>query len=155
MQMVAIVLVLHVLAAFTAVALLVVPGIILEIGAHTRDVRLIRKLFAIGSFHGRVGGPLSLLTVILGFILAAVAGVRFDAGWMIAAYVAYAIVLALGLGFHQRWENKTLALALASPDDAPSPELAAAIDGPLNRPLLWISALLWAFLVFDMVAKPF
>src|SRR5215472_14521335 len=106
---------LHVLFAFAAIALLVVPGLMLEMVAHTRDVGLIRRMFALGSFHGRIGGPLALLTAIV-------------------AYVAFVIVMALGIGYHTRREVRIASLARASPDNAPSPELAAAIDDRLATP---------------------
>ena len=68
------VLALHVLAGFVAVAFLVVPGLILEIVAHTRDVVLIRKTYALASFHGKVGGPFAILVPVLGVAAAMLNG---------------------------------------------------------------------------------
>ena len=69
--------------------------------------------------------------------------------------VAFGAMLVIGIGYHMRWEIRVLKLALASPDDAPSTELTAAIDDTLGVPMLWVSALLWIAIVYLMVAKPF
>lgn len=145
----------HVLFAFAAIALLVVPGLMLEMVAHTRDVALIRRLYALGSFHGRIGGPLALLTAVVGFIVAWQLGIPLNSGWLIAAYVAFVLVMALGIGYHTRRELSIAALAKASPENAASPELVAAIDDRMATPMNWLSALLWAAIIWLMVAKPF
>jgi len=102
---------LHVLFAFAAIAFLVVPGLMLEMAARTRDVPFIRRAFQLGKFHGQIGGPLALLRI--------------------------------------------GTLAQASPEAAPSAELAAAIDDPMSGPLNGVSGLLWIFLIWLMVSKPF
>ncbi|HYL26262.1 MAG TPA: hypothetical protein VEW74_00440 [Candidatus Nitrosotalea sp.] len=146
---------LHVLLAFTAIALLVIPGLMLEMVANTRDVNLIRRMFALGKFHGQLGGPIALLTAIAGLIAAWQLGVSLTSGWLIAAYIVFVLVIGIGIGYHSRRELKIGALAQASPLDAPSPELAAAIDDPLRVPALWVSAILWIALIWLMVVKPF
>jgi uncharacterized membrane protein len=156
MLMVTVVYFLHVLLAFTAIAFLVVPGLILEMAARTKDVPFIRRLFRLASFHGRVGGMIALLTAIVGFIVAWRVGIPLNAGWMIAAYVVFVVVVVvLGMGYHARREMRIAALAEVSPDDAPSPELAAAIDDPLAVPIFWASGILWILLIWLMVARPF
>jgi hypothetical protein len=146
---------LHVLFGFAAAAFLVVPGWTLEMIAHTRDVPFIRRSYRMGKIHGQVGGPLAFLTAIFGLITAWRYGFSLTSGWLIAAYIAFALVIALGIGYHTRRVNRIDALAQASPDAAPSPELVAAIDDPLSTPANWTSALLWIFLIWLMVAKPF
>jgi uncharacterized membrane protein len=145
----------HVLAGFAAVALLVVPGGMLVAASRSRDVAFIRRIFALGAFHGKIGGPLAILTGLLGFAVAGATGTPLGAGWLIATYVAYVLMLIIGIGYHMRWEIRVLKLAQASAADVPSPELAAAIDDPLSIPMLWVSGLLWIAIVYLMVAKPF
>jgi uncharacterized membrane protein len=145
---------LHVLLAFTTIAFLIVPGLMLEMVARTRDVALIRRMYALGSFHGRLGGPLAFVTAIVGFIVAWQMGIPLNASWLIVAYAAFVLVVALGIGYHSRRELRIAALAQASPDAA-SPELGTAIDDRLATPLSWVSALLWAVIIWLMVAKPF
>ena len=144
----------HVLVAFAAAAFLVVPGAMLVAAANSRDVPFIRRAFAVGAFHGRIGGPLALLAGILGVALAIVVGIPLGSGWLIASYVVYVLLIVIGIGYHARWEMRVAQLAQASPDDAPSPELAAAIADPLGKPMMWLSAILWIAIVYLMVTKP-
>jgi uncharacterized membrane protein len=146
---------LHVLFAFTTIALLVVPGIMLEMVAHTRDVPLIRRMYALGRFHGAIGGPLSLVTAIVGLIVAWQLAIPLNSGWLITTYAVFVLVVGLGIGHHMRREQRIAALAQASPDNAPSPELAAAIDDRIATPMNWLSGLLWVAIIWLMVAKPF
>jgi hypothetical protein len=145
----------HVLLAFTAVAFLIVPGTFLEYVAHTRDVPFIRKSFQLMSFHGKIGGPVALLILPVGIWAAIAYGIPLNSGWLIASYVAYAAVMAVGFGYHMRREIGIGALAAASPDAAPSPELEKAIGDPLARPMTILSAILWIFLIWTMVTRPF
>jgi uncharacterized membrane protein len=146
---------LHVLLAFATVGFLVIPGVMLEMVARTRDVTLIRRMFQIGRFHGQIGGPISLLTGIVGLVVAWRLGIPLNAGWLLATYVAFVLVNALGVGYHARREIRISALAQTSPADTLSPSLAAAIDDPLCWPIMWVSGLLWIFIIWLMVAKPF
>jgi hypothetical protein len=154
MQTGVIVIALHVLAAFVAVAFLIVPGLILEIVGHTHDVVLIRKTYALASFHGKVGGPFAILLLLLGIAAAMVNGLPLTLPWLIASYVLFALLMAAGFGFHMPRELRIAALSQTSPDAAPSPELAAAIDAPLAKPMLWVSAALWIALIVIMVVRP-
>lgn len=149
------ILALHVLVAFAAVALLVVPGWMLFVAARSRDVVFIRRSFALGSFHGRVGGPLALLAGLLGFGAAGMSGIPLTSGWLLASYIVYGLVMIVGVAYHMRWELRVARLAAASPDAAPSPELGAAIADPLGVPMFAVSAILWIVLIYLMVAKPF
>jgi hypothetical protein len=146
---------LHVLLSFAAIAFLVVPGLMLEMAAHTLDVPFIRRSYRLGSFHGRIGGPIALLAAIVGLFTAWRLGIPLDARWLVATYIVFVLVMALGIGYHTRREMRIAALAEASPDAAPSPELSAEINDPICRPALWLSGLLWVVLIWLMVAKPF
>lgn len=146
---------LHVLLAFAAIGFLVIPGLMLEMAAHTRDVRFIRRSFMLGKFHGQIGGPLALLTAIVGLIVAWRYQIPLATGWLVAAYAAFLLVMALGIGYHTRREIRIATLAQQSPESAPSPELTAAIDDPMSVPAMWVSALLWIVIIWLMVAKPF
>ncbi|HKE37761.1 MAG TPA: DUF2269 family protein [Candidatus Baltobacteraceae bacterium] len=147
--------VLHVLLAFAAVAFLIVPGVFLEFVAHTHDVPFIRKAYGLMSFHGRIGGPLAFLLLPVGIWLAALYGIPLTAGWLIASYVVYAAIITLGVGYHTRRERTIGMLSAKSSDDAPSPELSAALDDPLAQPMNVASALLWAVIIWLMTARPF
>jgi uncharacterized membrane protein len=109
----------------------------------------------LGKFHGQIGGPLALLTAIVGFIAAWQLGIPLNSGWLIAAYILFIIVMVLGIGYHSRREMRIAGLAQTSPVDAPSPELAAAIDDRMATPMNWLSLLLWITIIWVMVTKPF
>lgn len=145
---------LHVLAAFVAVAFLVVPGLILELVGRTHDVVLIRKTYALASFHGRVGGPFSILILLFGIWAAVANGIPLGTTWLVISYVLYAILAGTGFGYHMRRELRIAGLSQTSPDSAPSPELAAAIDDPLATPMLWVSGILWIALIVVMILRP-
>jgi uncharacterized membrane protein len=146
---------LHVLLAFAAIAFLVIPGLMLEMAARTRDVIFIRRAFALGKFHGQIGGPTAILTAIVGFIIAWRSQIPLASGWLIVAYVAFVLVIVLGIGYHARRELRIGELAQKSPETAPSAELSAAIDDPTSVPAMWVSAVLWVAIIWLMVAKPF
>ncbi|HEU5479871.1 MAG TPA: hypothetical protein VFU90_08575 [Candidatus Tumulicola sp.] len=143
-----------VLAAFVAVAFLVVPGLILELVGRTHDVVLIRKTYALASFHGRVGGPFSILILLFGLWAAVANGIPLGTTWLVISYVLYAILAGTGFGYHMRRELRIAGLSQTSPDSAPSPELAAAIDDPLATPMLWVSGILWIALIVVMILRP-
>jgi len=79
----------------------------------------------------------------------------YNPPWVCVAYCTVAALLGIGFGFHMRRELLITALAQTSPDDAPSPELSAALNDRLAIPLLWVSAALWLFLLWVMIEKPF
>lgn len=149
------VLLLHVLLAFAAVALLIVPGLFLEYVAHTRDVPFIRKAFRLMSFHGRIGGPVALLILPVGIWAAIVYGIPLTSRWLVASYVIYALLMISGIGYHSRREITIGKLSAVSPDGAPSPELEKAIGDPKAGIMMTVSLLMWICLIWLMVAKPF
>jgi len=131
------------------------PGMFFAKIAETENVAAIRSAFPIAAARARVFGPMTLLVAIAGFWAAHVAGIPLTAGWMIASYVVFAVTFLIGAGYHARWENKVLNLAMASPLDAPSAELKAAIHDPLGPVFGYASLALWAALFYLMIAKPF
>ncbi len=146
---------LHVIVAFAAGGFLVVPGAMLVAASRSRDVPFIRRVFALGAFHGRIGGPLAILAGILGFAVAGMTHTPLGSGWLIASYVAYALLVTVGFGYHARWEIRVFKAAQASPDGEPSPELATLVADPLGAPMTWLSAVLWIAIVYLMVTRPF
>jgi uncharacterized membrane protein len=145
---------LHVMLAFAAVAFLVVPGLFLEYVARTHDVPFIRKAYALMSFHGRIGGPLAMLILPVGIWLAVAYGIPLTSRWLVASYVIYLFIMAIGLGYHMRREMRIGALSAAS-SDAPSAELEKAIDDPRAGIMMAVSVLLWILAIWLMVARPF
>ena len=145
----------HAILGIFAFGALQFPGMYFAQIAASGNVGAIRQAFPIAQTRGKIFGPLTIVVALLGIWVAVQHGIPLTTGWLVASYVTYAIMLIVGLGFHSRWEAKINALAQASPLDAPSPELQAAINDPLEKTLKWVSAVGWIVLFYFMIAKPF
>ena len=146
---------LHSLLGIFVFGALQLPGLFFARIAKSENVGAIRSVFSVAVARARVFGPMTLLVALVGFWAAYVRGIPLSAGWLIASYVTFALLFVIGVGFHARWEAKILALAQASPLDALSAELKAAIHSPLESVLHWVSIVLWIALFYFMIAKPF
>jgi len=121
----------------------------------TRGVPTIRSAFRL---HGRIGPAIPVLFLLgAAFGLVAVFTGAFNPfePWLLIAYVVFILALVNGGAVMGRWGARVAALAEASPPEAPSGELAAAIDDSGMRAAFWIETLLIVAVVFDMVIKPF
>lgn len=145
----------HALLGIFVFGALMMPGVFFARIAHSGDVGAIRTAFSIANARGKVFGPLSLLVAILGFWTAYQMGVPLTSGWLIASYIVFVLLFGIGIGIHSRWEAKVFALAQASPLDAPSPALKAAVAAPFENAMHWVSIALWVALFYLMIAKPF
>lgn len=153
--MTALILVLHVLAVVIAFGILVFPGLLFERIAEKGDVRTIRNVFGIGVARVKFGAPLLILGALLGVWLAYSAGYSLSAGWLVASYLSFIALVAIGIGYHSRWERHVYGLAMASPENQPSADLQAAIEKRSKSPLGYVSLLLFIFIMYLMSAKPF
>lgn len=81
---------------------------------------------------------------------------NFDplAGWLIIAYVLFAVAAIFPQIFTGPWLKKVAAAANASPDDRPSDELRELLTSPRNLLLLALDSLVIVALIADMVLKP-
>lgn len=145
----------HAILGIFAFGALQFPGMYFSQIAASQNVGAIRQAFPIATTRGKIFGPMTIVVALLGFWVASVRSIPLNSGWLIASYVTYVIMLVIGLGFHSRWEAKVNALAQASPLDAPSPELIAAINDPVEKALKWVSVAGWIALFYFMIVKPF
>ena len=145
----------HAFIALLAFALLPFPGILFLKAASHADVSTIRATFRVLVARGRFGGPLALLTALLGFWLVHVMEMSFTAGWLVGSYITFAILLLLGLGFHARWEARVLAIANAAPEGPQTPELRACFADSKVAILHGISLVCWFALFYLMILRPF
>jgi hypothetical protein len=146
---------LHILTMFLAVAISVGPEVFDRLAIRTRDVPTIRAAFGL---HGRVAlaiPALFLLGAALGVVAALTGGFNPFEPWLLIAYGLFVLALVNGGAVLGRWGEKVGTLAAASPAEAPSAELTAAIDDPRMAVAFWVELLLVAAVVFDMVIKPF
>lgn len=145
---------LHIAAMFFAVA----GALFAEIGVHAiarrGDVVGLRSLAPVLEGLGK-GIPLLFMTGLVFGLLAAWTG-QFNllAPWLLIAYGLFAFAMALGSLVSEPWAKRVVEAAHASPTDAPSAELRAAIDdrrGPISAAVLVVVIITF---VFVMVFKP-
>ncbi len=145
---------LHVLTMFAAVAAEVVPELVLHAVARRGDVAGLRGFHPIAEKAGKLI-PMLFVTGLVFGIIAAVAG-EFDLlrPWLIVSYVLFAIAMGVGALVSDPWAKRLGQAAFASPADAPSAELRAAVHdrrGVVGSTILMASIVV---LIFLMVVKP-
>ena len=145
----------HIVAMFAAVSIFVGQGMLEGAVARSGDVRALRRVLAAEDRFAPVGGGLFLLGIALGIVAALVGGFNLTAPWLLIAYVLAAIILVIAFAYHIPTANRLKALAEASPDDAASPELRAAIAAPVGPIMIAVDSVVWLALIFVMVVKPF
>lgn len=146
---------LHIVAMFAAVSIFVGQGWLEAVVARSGDVRALRRVLLAEDRFGPIGGGIFLLGIAFGFVAAVVGGFNLTQTWLVIGYVLAATILVLAFAYHIPTANRLKALADASPDDAPSPELRAAIYAPLGLVVSLLDGLLWVAVIFVMVFKPF
>lgn len=144
---------LHIAVMFSAVALAFGGELILNRLAGTRNVIAIRTGFASAAPVMRFVPMLFGLGALLG-VAAALFG-QFDplAPWLIAAYILFVIAAVVGARAGV-WARSVGMAAAASPVEAPSPELEAAISDRTHEIMRWADYLIILVLLFLMVFKP-
>jgi hypothetical protein len=145
----------HIAAMFAAVSIFVGQGMLEGAVARSGDVRALRRVLATSERFAPIGGGLFLLGIIFGVVNALTGGWDLTQPWLIIGYVLAAVVLIVAFTYHIPTGNKLKALAEASPDDAPSAELQAAVNAPTGTAVNALDGLVWLALIFDMVVKPF
>jgi hypothetical protein len=146
---------LHVAAMFTAVAASLGPAYLLQRIAHSADVPTIRRVFALARPLGQAIGPLYGLGTALGIVAIFTNGLNPFEPFLLIAYVMFVVASVTGFTINGPWQQRVTALAAASPDSAPSPELTAALNDPRIKVIDWFDRLLILAFVFDMIVKPF
>jgi uncharacterized membrane protein len=145
---------LHIVAMFAAVSIFVGQGLLEGAVARSGDVRALRRVLEVEDRFAPIGGGFFVLGIVLGFAAALVGGFDLLRGWLVISYVLAAVILVVAFAYHVPAANRLKALAAASPDDAPSPELRAATHAPIVLVVAVVDILLWVAVVFMMVVKP-
>lgn len=145
---------LHVMTVVAAVAAAVVPELVLHAVARTGDVAAIRGLVRVAKPIGTAIPILFVLAAIFGFATALTGSFDLFRPWLIASYAVFIVAMAVGAVLSGPWAQRVGQAAFASPVDAPSSELQAAIHdrrGTVSSAIL-MSAIV--VIVFLMVVKP-
>jgi xanthosine utilization system XapX-like protein len=144
---------LHISIMFAAVALAVGGEMFLSRAAATRNVLMIRGTFGTAAGVMRWVAPLFGLGALVGVIAALVGAFDPFAPWLITAYVLFVVASLIGSQVGG-WAQRVGIAAAASPTEAPSPELAAALDDQRARVMRYLNLLIVAVFIFLMVFKP-
>ena len=145
---------LHILAMFAGVTMLFAYEIVIHRAAAAKEVEVVRSIGKRRTLVESWGIALIVLGIVFGVITAVVGPYDLTQTWLLTAYGIVAILIVLGAGPETAWLNRLVAAADADPGDGSSAGFAAAMRDP-RRNLIWISAVLYAAVIFVMVTKPF
>lgn len=145
---------LHVLTMFAAVATALIGEVGLHLLGRSGNVAGIRAFMdSLGPLMKAT--PVFFVVGLLFGLAAAIVGeLDLLAPWLLASYVVFAVAMATGALVTGPWAARVGEMAYASPDDAPSSELTAALH---DRRGTWSTAILMTaivVIVFLMVVKP-
>ena len=146
---------LHIATMFTAVALTIGPTVLLRRIGKSGDVPAIRRSFAAAAPIIRAAPGLYGLGAALGIVAIFTNGFNPFQPFLLIAYGLFVLATVVGIRFNAPWFQRVVQTSADSPDEAPSSELAAALDDPMVRFLDWFDPLIILLFVLDMVVKPF
>ena len=146
---------LHIATMFTAVALTIGPTILLRRIGKSGDVLAIRRSFAMAGPIIKVAPALYGLGAALGIVAIFTNGFDPFQPFLLIAYGLFVVATVAGIRFNAPWFARVAEASANSPDAAPSPELAAELDAPVARFLDWFDPLGILLFIFDMLVKPF
>lgn len=144
----------HILFVFSGITLLFAYDVVFSRVAKVRDVRALRRVGAQATPVVNTGVAVFLAGVGFGLLAAWIGPFDLTAGWLIAAYVLVGVLAVLGFAVETPYFEKIVAEVQAGPEDRPSEALERLLRSP-RRHVTWVSAALYAAIVFVMVAKPF
>lgn len=146
---------LHIATMFGAVAGTIGPTILLRRIGKSGDVPAIRRSFAMAAPIIKVAPALYGLGAALGVVAVFTNGFDPFQPFLLIAYGLFVVATVVGIRFNAPWFQRVVQSSADSPDAAPSPELAAALEAPVARFLDWFDPLIILLFIFDMVVKPF
>lgn len=146
---------LHIAFMFMAVAVALGPELLLRGIGRSGDVRTIRIGYSLADRLGKAIPVLFTVGLVFGLLTAWTQGLDFFAPWLLIAYALFIVATILGARFTSPHVATVAQRAAQSPDDEPSPELAAALADRRGSILFVLDVIIIIAFVFDMVVKPF
>lgn len=146
---------LHIATMFSAVAGTIGPTLLLRRIGKSGDVPAIRRSFAMAAPIIKVAPAMYGLGAALGVVAIFTNGFDPFQPFLLIAYGLFVLATFVGIRFNAPWFQRVAETSAQSPDAAPSPELAAALESPVARFLDWFDPLIILLFIFDMVVKPF
>ncbi len=145
---------LHIASMFTAVTALFAYDVVIHRSAARGDAATVSALGKLKPLVENTGIAMFLVGIVFGFVTAIVGPFDLTQGWLIAAYVLVGIILVIGGGPESAWLKQLIQAADKDGGDGRSPEFTARVHDP-RRHLTWVSAILYAAVIYVMVTKPF
>jgi hypothetical protein len=146
---------LHIAIMFGAVAGTIGPTILLRRIGKSGDVPAIRRSFAMATPIVQAAPALYGFGAALGVVAIFTNGFDPFQPFLLIAYGLFVLATVAGIRFNAPWFQRVVQASADSADAATSPELAAALEAPVARFLDWFDPLIILLFVFDMVVKPF
>ena len=145
---------LHIASMFTALTLLFAYDIVIHRSAARGDVATVRAVGKLKPLVENSGVAIFLLGVAFGIVTAIAGPFDLTQGWLITAYVLVAVLLVIGAGPESAWLKQLIEAADRDGGLGESEEFKALATDP-RRHLSWVSAFLYAAVIYVMVLKPF
>jgi hypothetical protein len=147
---------LHIACMFGAIALFVGGGTVNGLIQRGKDVRALRGVIAAESRLTPVAGGLMGAGIVFGFITSIAGDFSLTAPWLLISYGLVVAIILIGALYHGPQGKRLEEAASASPENEPSSELLAVIEGnPRSALVNVVDSILWLALIFVMVTKPF
>jgi uncharacterized membrane protein len=147
--------VLHILAMFSAVTLMIGGEVLFHALVRTGDVPAMRRYLRVVDPLFRLGIVLLIAGVVFGLITAVTGVWSLTAGWLIASYVLVGAIFAIGFLIGVPWFRRVGAAAEIAADGGNAEPLAEALDDPRGLVSIVSSFILYPAVIYLMVAKPF
>ena len=114
----------------------------------------IRQVIALSEIGEKIANPLALISILFGIGAALAGQIDLTASWLIATYVLLGVAIGIGIFGGFRHIEQIKKAALASPSDAASDELVAAIKSRWTFAVSFLPPLIMATIILLMVLKP-
>jgi hypothetical protein len=144
----------HVLTIIFAMSLAEGTIVPTYLAGRRRDVEAIRQGIALSEIGEKIANPLALISILFGIGAALAGQIDLTASWLIATYVLLGVAIGIGIFGGFRHIEQIRKAALASPSDAASDELVAAIKGRWTFAVYFLPPLIMATIILLMVLKP-
>ncbi len=146
---------LHIGFMFAAVATSLGPELLLRGIGRSGDLSAIRTGYSLAHRIGRAIPFLFMIGLVFGLLTVWTRGFNFFAPWLLIAYALFVIATIIGARIVAPHIARVAELAAHSPDNAPSPELAAALADRRADRFFALDVIIISAFIFDMVVKPF
>jgi hypothetical protein len=147
---------LHILSMFAAVTLLIGEQFVLSRAIWRRDVRALAAFHRLIGVRPVLGASLFMAGIVFGLLAAATGGLDFFAGWLIAAYVLVAAILAFNASpWVQQMPRLGARAVEAEAGGRPIEEVLQAMAASHAGLLFAVNVTPFVALIADMVLKPF